>query len=200
MRASAPFGRDLLKSSQGESDRRPAPTNRVGGEPVPSAMVDSRPLDSLVVVVGVNGCGIARDAVRAWPIGQCWSKRLTLRADAALLLAGGLGIRKLSMAAPAISLIVGRLGEADLSSLIAAVAGALKDDTAGQASRPAIPERDKNPRADCSGVEALAALAERGGRGQRPLQIRFDGAGFVERRGSAYLAIENPLAKQNLVI
>ena len=109
MRASAPFGRDPLKSSQGESDRRPAPTNRVGGEPVPSAMVDSRPLQ-LLVVVGVDGCGIACDAVRAWPIGQCWSKRLTLRADAALLLAG-LGIRKLSMAAPAISLIVGRLGE-----------------------------------------------------------------------------------------
>ncbi len=55
-----------------------------------------------------------------------------MRADAALLLAG-LGIRKLSMAAPAISLIAGWLGEADLSSLIAAVAGALKDDTAGQA-------------------------------------------------------------------
>jgi hypothetical protein len=92
-------------------------------------------------------------------------------------------------------------GEADLSSRIPAVAGALKEDTAGQASRPAIPERDKNPRADCSGVEALAALAERGARGQRPrLQIRFDGAGFVERRGSAYLAIENTLAKQNIVI
>ena len=45
--------------------------------------------------------------------------------DAALLLAG-LGIRKLSMAAPAIPLIAGRLGEVDLSSLMAAVARALK--------------------------------------------------------------------------
>jgi phosphocarrier protein FPr len=49
------------------------------------------------------------------------------------LLLTGLGVRKLSMAAPAISLIAGRLREADLSSLMPAVARALKDDTAQQA-------------------------------------------------------------------
>jgi phosphocarrier protein FPr len=53
--------------------------------------------------------------------------------EATALLLAGLGVRKLSMAAPAIPLIAGRLGEVDLSSLLPAVARALRDDTAQQA-------------------------------------------------------------------
>jgi multiphosphoryl transfer protein len=53
--------------------------------------------------------------------------------EATALLLAGLGVRKLSMAAPAIPFIAGRLQEVDLSSLLPAGARALRDDTAQQA-------------------------------------------------------------------